>query len=79
MLEHIPSDGSSQHGYKIEESERPRHRRRRRASTTSSMVLASPNGGQLSILQHLKDKGVDLFLHQQGLDTSTTAGWPPRA
>jgi DNA invertase Pin-like site-specific DNA recombinase len=28
----------------------------------------------LSILQHLKDKGVDLFLHQQGLDTSTTAG-----
>jgi DNA invertase Pin-like site-specific DNA recombinase len=26
----------------------------------------------LSILQHLKDKGVDL--HQQGLDTSTTAG-----
>lgn len=28
----------------------------------------------LSILQLLKDKGVDLFLHQQGLDTSTTAG-----
>jgi DNA invertase Pin-like site-specific DNA recombinase len=28
----------------------------------------------LSILQHLKDNGVDLFLHQQGLDTSTTAG-----
>jgi DNA invertase Pin-like site-specific DNA recombinase len=28
----------------------------------------------LSILQQLKDKGVDLFLHQQGLDTSTTAG-----
>jgi DNA invertase Pin-like site-specific DNA recombinase len=28
----------------------------------------------LSILQHLKDKSVDLFLHQQGLDTSTTAG-----
>jgi DNA invertase Pin-like site-specific DNA recombinase len=28
----------------------------------------------LSILQHLKDKGVDLFLHQQGIDTSTTAG-----
>jgi DNA invertase Pin-like site-specific DNA recombinase len=28
----------------------------------------------LTILQHLKDKGVDLFLHQQGLDTSTTAG-----
>jgi DNA invertase Pin-like site-specific DNA recombinase len=28
----------------------------------------------LSILQHLKAKGVDLFLHQQGLDTSTTAG-----
>src|SRR6476620_9280415 len=28
----------------------------------------------LSILQHLKDKGVDLFLHQHGLDTSTTAG-----
>jgi DNA invertase Pin-like site-specific DNA recombinase len=28
----------------------------------------------LNILQHLKDKGVDLFLHQQGLDTSTTAG-----
>ena len=28
----------------------------------------------LSILQHLHDKGVDLFLHQQGLDTSTTAG-----
>ena len=27
----------------------------------------------MSILQHLKDKGVDLFLHQQGLDTSTTA------
>src|ERR1700712_4871576 len=28
----------------------------------------------LNILQLLKDKGVDLFLHQQGLDTSTTAG-----
>jgi DNA invertase Pin-like site-specific DNA recombinase len=26
----------------------------------------------LSILQCLRDKGVDLFLHQQGLDTSTT-------
>jgi DNA invertase Pin-like site-specific DNA recombinase len=28
----------------------------------------------LGILQHLKDKRVDLFMHQQGLDTSTTAG-----
>src|SRR4051812_10815797 len=28
----------------------------------------------LSILQGLHDKGVDLFLHQQGLDTTTTAG-----
>jgi DNA invertase Pin-like site-specific DNA recombinase len=28
----------------------------------------------LAILQDLRDKGVDLFLHQQGLDTSTTAG-----
>jgi DNA invertase Pin-like site-specific DNA recombinase len=28
----------------------------------------------LSILQGLQDKGVGLFLHQQGLDTSTTAG-----
>jgi DNA invertase Pin-like site-specific DNA recombinase len=28
----------------------------------------------LSILQGLHDKGLDLFLHQQGLDTSTTAG-----
>jgi DNA invertase Pin-like site-specific DNA recombinase len=28
----------------------------------------------LNILQNLKDKRVDLFLHQQGLDTSTTAG-----
>jgi len=28
----------------------------------------------LSILQGLHDKGVDLFLHQQGIDTSTTAG-----
>src|SRR5260370_14029217 len=28
----------------------------------------------LSILQQLHDKGVDLFLRQQGLDTSTTAG-----
>jgi Resolvase, N terminal domain len=28
----------------------------------------------LAILQALHDKGVDLFLHQQGLDTSTTAG-----
>jgi DNA invertase Pin-like site-specific DNA recombinase len=28
----------------------------------------------LSILQGLHDKDVDLFLHQQGLDTSTTAG-----
>src|ERR1700676_4811325 len=28
----------------------------------------------LSILQELQEKGVDLFLHQQGLDTSTTAG-----
>jgi DNA invertase Pin-like site-specific DNA recombinase len=26
------------------------------------------------ILQALHDEGVDLFLHQQGLDTSTTAG-----
>ena len=29
---------------------------------------------RLGILQALQDKGVDLFLHQQGLDTSTTAG-----
>jgi DNA invertase Pin-like site-specific DNA recombinase len=28
----------------------------------------------LGILQSLHDKGGDLFLHQQGLDTSTTAG-----
>src|SRR5881394_1859416 len=28
----------------------------------------------LSILQALHDKSVDLFLHQQGLDTSTSAG-----
>jgi DNA invertase Pin-like site-specific DNA recombinase len=28
----------------------------------------------LGILQELRDKGVDLFLHQQGLDASTTAG-----
>ena len=28
----------------------------------------------LSVLQSLRDKNVDLFLHQQGLDTSTTAG-----
>jgi DNA invertase Pin-like site-specific DNA recombinase len=28
----------------------------------------------LGILQSLHDKGVDLFLHQQGLDSSTTAG-----
>src|SRR3954465_3889048 len=28
----------------------------------------------LSILQGLHDKGVDLFLYKQGLDTSTTAG-----
>lgn len=28
----------------------------------------------LSILQNLHEKGVGLFLHQQGLDTSTTAG-----
>jgi len=28
----------------------------------------------LGILQDLKEKGVDMFLHQQGLDTSTTAG-----
>src|SRR5712664_3441457 len=28
----------------------------------------------LGILQDLQEKGVDLFLHQQGLDTSTTAG-----
>lgn len=28
----------------------------------------------LSILQSLHDKGVGLFLHQQGLDTTTTAG-----
>src|SRR5450432_4647828 len=28
----------------------------------------------LSILQTLHEKGVGLFLHQQGLDTSTTAG-----
>jgi DNA invertase Pin-like site-specific DNA recombinase len=28
----------------------------------------------LGILQGLHDKGTDLFLHQQGLDTSTTAG-----
>ena len=29
----------------------------------------------LSILQGLHDKGVGLFLHQQGLDTSTTAAY----
>src|SRR5471032_1909010 len=28
----------------------------------------------LAILQALRDKGVDLFLHQQGLDPSTSAG-----
>jgi DNA invertase Pin-like site-specific DNA recombinase len=28
----------------------------------------------LGILQSLQEKGVDLFLHQQGIDTSTTAG-----
>src|ERR1700722_5667353 len=28
----------------------------------------------LAILQGLHEKGIDLFLHQQGLDTSTTAG-----
>ena len=28
----------------------------------------------LGILQSLQDKGVDLFLYQQGLDTSTTGG-----
>jgi DNA invertase Pin-like site-specific DNA recombinase len=28
----------------------------------------------LGILQDLQERGVDLFLHQQGLDTSTTAG-----
>jgi DNA invertase Pin-like site-specific DNA recombinase len=28
----------------------------------------------LGILRDLQEKGVDLFLHQQGLDTSTTAG-----
>jgi DNA invertase Pin-like site-specific DNA recombinase len=28
----------------------------------------------LSILQNLNEKGVGLFLHQQGLDTTTTAG-----
>ena len=28
----------------------------------------------LAILQGLHDKGIDLFLHQQGLDTSTTTG-----
>jgi DNA invertase Pin-like site-specific DNA recombinase len=28
----------------------------------------------LGILQGLHDKGVDLFLHQQGIDTTTTAG-----
>jgi len=28
----------------------------------------------LGILQELREKGVDLFLHQQGLDTSTTGG-----
>src|SRR5260221_3261416 len=28
----------------------------------------------LGILQDLQEKGVNLFLHQQGLDTSTTAG-----
>ena len=28
----------------------------------------------LGILQGLHDKDVDLFLHRQGLDTSTTAG-----
>src|SRR3982075_2309915 len=28
----------------------------------------------LGFLQNLQEKGVDLFLHQQGLDTSTSAG-----
>ena len=31
----------------------------------------------LGILQSLHEKNVDLFLHQQGLDTSTTAGKAP--
>ena len=44
----------------------------------SSATRASSTGRSLTdllgILQGLHDKGVDLFLHQQGLDTSTTAG-----
>jgi DNA invertase Pin-like site-specific DNA recombinase len=38
------------------------------ASSGSSQARGGPQG------LTLHDKGVDLFLHQQGLDTSTTAG-----
>src|SRR5882724_12462654 len=44
----------------------------------SSAMRASSTGRSLTdllgILQGLRDKDVDLFLHRQGLDTSTTAG-----
>jgi DNA invertase Pin-like site-specific DNA recombinase len=44
----------------------------------SSATRASSTGRSLTdllgILQGLHDKDVDLFLHRQGLDTSTTAG-----
>src|SRR6202158_4891440 len=47
----------------------PRSRDRGRAPATRRSLT-----DLLGILQELRDKGVDLFLHQQGLDTSTTAG-----
>jgi DNA invertase Pin-like site-specific DNA recombinase len=42
------------------------------ASTVDRLGLSLTD--LLNILQELQEKGVDLFLHQQGLDTSTTAG-----
>jgi DNA invertase Pin-like site-specific DNA recombinase len=39
-----------------------------------SWDLSEGDQNVCSILQGLHDKGVDLFLHQQGLDTSTTNG-----
>jgi DNA invertase Pin-like site-specific DNA recombinase len=46
----------------------------RQANHRQPAPRARGGGSAVGILQGLHDKGVDLFLHQQGLDTSTTAG-----
>ena len=42
--------------------------------TLRVLPLAHPRREVLGFLGELHSKGVDLFLHQQGLDTSTPSG-----